>query len=205
MLFEANIAGSLVGHFVSAASGSALYRRSSFLLDRLGQAVFSPQVTLLEEPHIPGEMASAYFDAEGVATAPRRVVEAGVLNGWFLSSYSARKLGLETTGNAGGNHNLILQSGADDFEALLKRMGRGLLVTELLGQGVNPVTGDYSRGAAGFWVEDGAIQYPVEEITIAGNLLAMFRGISAVGRDILVRGSRQSGSILVDRMTIAGN
>jgi PmbA protein len=205
VLFEANIAGSLVGHFVSAASGSALYRRSSFLLDHLGQAVFSPQVTLLEEPHIPGEMASAYFDAEGVATAPRRVVEAGVLNGWFLSSYSARKLGLETTGNAGGNHNLILQSGADDFEALLKRMGRGLLVTELLGQGVNPVTGDYSRGAAGFWVEDGAIQYPVEEITIAGNLLAMFRGISAVGRDVLVRGSRQSGSILVDRMTIAGN
>ena len=205
VLFEANIAGSLVGHFVSAASGSALYRRSSYLLDQLGKPVFSPVVTLVEDPHRPGEMASTYFDAEGVSTAARRVVDGGVLNGWFLSTYSGRKLGLETTGNAGGNHNLILQPGEHDFAELLKLMGRGLLVTELLGQGVNPVTGDYSRGAAGFWVEEGEIRYPVEEITIASNLLAMNRGIVAVGRDVLVRGSRHTGSILLDRMTIAGN
>jgi PmbA protein len=150
-------------------------------------------------------MASAYFDSEGVATKARRLVEAGVLQGWFLSTYSGRKLGLPTTGNAGGNHNLLLQPGEHDQAGLLRLMGRGLLVTELMGQGVNPVTGDYSRGAAGYWVEGGEIAYPVEEITIAGNLLAMFRGIVAVGSDVLVRGSRQGGSILVDRMTIAGN
>jgi PmbA protein len=205
VLFEANVAGSLIGSFVSAASGSSLYRRSSFLLDRLGQPVFSPNVTIVEDPHRPGEMASTYFDAEGVATAPRTVVQDGVLNGWFLSAYSARKLGLETTGNAGGNHNLVVQPGEHDLAGLLERMGRGLLVTELLGQGVNAVTGDYSRGAAGFWVEGGEIAYPVEEITIAGNLLSMYQGIQAVGRDVLVRGSRSTGSILIDRMTIAGN
>ena len=205
VVFEANIAGSLVGHFVSAASGSSLYRRSSFLLDHLGKPVFAPGVTILEDPLRPGEMASSYFDAEGVATSARRVVDAGVLTGWFLSSYSARKLGMETTGNAGGSHNLILQPGEHDLEGLLRLMGRGLLVTELLGQGVNAVTGDYSRGAAGFWVEGGEIQYPVEEVTIAGNLLTMFKGIAACGRDTLIRGSRQTGSILLDRMTIAGN
>lgn len=205
VLFEANVAGSLIGHYVSAASGSSLYRRSSFLLDHLGKPVFAPGVTIVEDPHRPGEMASSYFDAEGVATLPRSVVEGGVLNGWFLSAYSARKLGLETTGNAGGNHNLIVQPGRHDLEGLIRTMGRGLLVTELLGQGVNAVTGDYSRGAAGFWVEGGEIAYPVEEITIAGNLLAMFRGIVEVGSDALVRGSRTTGSILVDRMTIAGN
>ncbi|APV51585.1 metalloprotease PmbA [Betaproteobacteria bacterium GR16-43] len=205
VLFDANIAGSLIGHFVSAASGTSLYRRSSFLLDRLGQPVFAPTVTLLEDPHRPGEMASEYFDSEGVATKARRVVDAGVLQGWFLSSYSGRKLGLPTTGNNGGNHNLLLQPGEHDLAGLLRLMGRGLLVTELMGQGVNPVTGDYSRGAAGYWVEGGEIAYPVEEITIAGNLLAMYRGIVAVGSDVLVRGSRQGGSILVDRMTIAGN
>ncbi len=205
ILFEANVAGSLVSHFVSAASGSSLYRRSSFLLDRMGTQVFAPEVHLDEDPHRPGEMASAWFDAEGVATAPRAIVAAGVLQGWFLSSYSARKLGLETTGNAGGNHNLLLRPGDLDLEGLLRKMGRGLLVTELMGQGVNPVTGDYSRGAAGFWVEGGAIQHPVEEVTIAGNLLDMFRGIQAVGRDVLVRGSKQTGSILVERMTIAGD
>lgn len=205
ILFEANVAGSLVSHFVSAASGSSLYRRSSFLLDRMGTQVFAPEVHLDEDPHRPGEMASAWFDAEGVATAPRAIVAGGVLQGWFLSSYSARKLGLETTGNAGGNHNLLLRPGDLDLEGLLRKMGRGLLVTELMGQGVNPVTGDYSRGAAGFWVEGGAIQHPVEEVTIAGNLLDMFRGIQAVGRDVLVRGSKQTGSILVERMTIAGD
>ncbi len=205
VLFEANVAGSLLGHFVTAASGSSLYRRSSFLLDRLGEAVFSPVVDLLEDPHRPGELASGYFDAEGVATAKRRVVEAGVLRGWFLSSYSARKLGLATTGNAGGSHNLLLAAGEHDFDGLVKLMGRGLVVTEMMGQGVNPVTGDYSRGASGFWVEDGEIRFPVEEVTIAGNLLDMYRGIVATGRDVLVRGARHCGSILVGRMTIAGD
>lgn len=205
VLFEANVAGSLLGHFVTAASGSSLYRHSSFLEGRLGEAIFAPHVRLFENPHLRGEMASAFFDAEGVATAPRYVVEDGVLKGWFLSSYSARKLGLATTGNAGGNHNLLLEPGELDLAGLVKRLHRGFLVTEMMGQGVNPVTGDYSRGAVGFWVEGGAIQFPVEEVTIAGNLFEMYRGIVAVGRDVLVRGSRQSGSILVDRMTIAGD
>jgi PmbA protein len=205
VLFDANVAGSLIGHYVSAASGSSLYRHSSFLEDRLGTAVFSPQVEILEDPHRPGELASSYYDAEGVKTASRRVVEAGVLKGWFLSTYSARKLGLETTGNAGGNHNLLLTPGEHDLDGLVKLMGRGLLVTDMMGQGVNLVTGDYSRGASGFWVEDGAIQFPVEEVTIAGNLRDMFRGIVAVGNDVLVRGSKHSGSILVERMTIAGD
>jgi PmbA protein len=205
VLFDASVAGSLIGHFVSAASGSSLYRRSSFLLDRLGTPLFAPHVEISEDPHRPGELASGYFDAEGVATAARKVVEGGVLKGWFLSTYSARKLGLETTGNAGGNHNLILKPGEHDLEGLVRLMGRGLVVTEMMGQGVNPVTGDYSRGAAGYWVENGEIQFPVEEVTIAGNLLDMFKGIVAVGNDVLVRGSKHSGSILVDRMTIAGD
>ncbi len=205
VLFEANVAGSLIGHFVSAASGSSLYRRSSFLLDAAGKHVFSPCVTLDEEPHLPGAMASGWFDGEGVATHPRRVVDAGLLTGYFLSTYSGRKLGLETTGNAGGSHNLVLRPGAEDFDGLVRAMGRGLVVTEMMGQGVNPVTGDYSRGAVGFWVEGGEILYPVEEVTIAGNLLEMYRGIVAIGRDVLVRGSRSTGSILVDRMTVAGD
>ncbi len=205
VIFDANIAGSLISHFVSAASGSSLYRRSSFLLDRLGSAVFAPVVDIREDPHIPGELASGYYDAEGVTTTARNLVEGGVLKGWFLSSYSARKLGLETTGNAGGNHNLIVKPGEHDLDALVKLMGRGLLVTELMGQGVNSVTGDYSRGAAGFWVEGGEIQFPVEEVTIAGNLLEMYHGIRAIGRDVLVRGSKTTGSILIERMTIAGD
>jgi PmbA protein len=205
VVFDANVAGSLLGHFVTAASGSSLYRHSSFLEGKLGAEVFAPHVRIFENPHIAGEMASAYFDAEGVATASRYVVDKGVLEGWFLSTYSARKLGLPTTGNAGGNHNLILEPGELDLDGLLRKMGRGFLVTEMMGQGVNPVTGDYSRGAAGFWVEGGAIRFPVEEVTIAGNLLDMYKGIVAVGRDVLVRGSRQSGSVLVERMTIAGD
>jgi PmbA protein len=205
VIFEANIAGSLISHFVSAASGSSLYRRSSFLLDRLGSAVFAPGVDIREDPHLPGELASGYYDAEGVTTTARNLVEDGVLKGWFLSSYSARKLGLATTGNAGGNHNLIVKPGEHDLAALVKLMGRGLLVTELMGQGVNSVTGDYSRGAAGFWVEGGEIQFPVEEVTIAGNLLDMYHGIRAIGRDVLVRGSKSTGSILIERMTIAGD
>ena len=205
VIFDANIAGSLIAHFVGAASGSALYRQSSFLVDRLGTQVFSPQVRIVEDPHRAGELASSYYDAEGVATAKRTVVDAGVLNGWFLSSYSGRKLGLETTGNAGGNHNLFLEPGELDLEGLVRKMDRGLWVTELMGQGVNPVTGDYSRGAAGFWVEGGEIRFPVEEVTIAGNLSDMYRGIVAVGRDVLVRGSKHAGSILIERMTIAGD
>jgi PmbA protein len=205
VLFEAPVAASLLGHFVGAASGGSLYRRSSFLLDCLDKPVFAPHIDLSDVPDIPRGLASSPFDEEGVRVRNRRVVEGGVLRGYFLGSYSARKLGLQTTGNAGGNHNLILRSATQqDFASLLKNMGRGLLVTELLGHGVNSVTGDYSRGAAGFWVEHGEIQYPVHEITIAGNLRDMYRDIVAIGNDIVVQGSRQCGSILVGKMTVAG-
>jgi PmbA protein len=204
VLFEAPEAGDLLGFFVGAVSGGALYRKSSFLLDSLGQPVFAAQVSIREEPHLLRARASTPFDNEGVATVPRDVVKDGVVAGYFLGSYSARKLGMATTGNAGGSHNLVVAHGDDDLPALLRRMGRGLFVTEQLGQGVNPVTGDYSRGAAGFWVEGGVIAYPVEEITIAGNLKDMFRDIVAVGNDVDRRGSRHTGSILVSRMTVAG-
>ncbi|MGH8660573.1 MAG: metallopeptidase TldD-related protein, partial [Burkholderiales bacterium] len=205
VLFEAPVAASLLGHFVSAVSGGNLYRKSSFLLDSAGKQVFAAIVNLSELPHLAKGLASAPFDEEGVATRPREVVRGGVLQGYFLGSYSARKLGLKSTGNAGGNHNLILRDTGSDFGGLLGTMGEGLLVTELLGHGVNPVTGDYSRGAAGFWVERGEIAYPVQEITVAGNLEDIFRGIVAVGTDFVRRGSRQCGSILVERMTIAGD
>jgi PmbA protein len=203
VLFEAPEAADLLGSFVHAVSGGSLYRKSSFLLDSLGTQVFAPHVTIREEPHLPRGRGSAPFDNEGVATAPRDVVTQGVLRGYFLGSYSARKLGMQTTGNAGGPHNLVVP-GTEDFRALLRRMGRGLYVTEQLGQGVNPVTGDFSRGAAGFWVEDGEIAYPVEEITIAGNLKRMFRDIVALGTDVDRRGSRHIGSVLIAQMTIAG-
>lgn len=205
ILFEAPIASSLLGHFVSAVSGGSLYRKSSFLLDSLGQEIFAPLVHISDLPHVPKGLGSGTFDAEGVATQAREVVQAGVLTGYFLGSYSARKLGMRSTGNAGGSHNLILRDTGADFAALLKKMHRGLLVTELMGQGVNQVTGDYSRGAAGYWVENGEIAYPVQEITIAGNLKEMFRGIVAIGNDVLCRGSRQCGSVLIDRMMIAGD
>jgi PmbA protein len=209
VLFEAPIASGLLGSFVGAVSGASLYRKSSFLLDQMDKQIFAPHINISDVPDIRKGLASGPFDDEGVKTQHRDIVENGVLRGYFLGSYSARKLGLRTTGNAGGNHNLILkssggQSGELDFNGLLKQMGRGLLVTELLGQGVNQVTGDYSRGAAGFWVEHGEIQYPVQEITIAGNLKDMFRNIVAVGNDVLVQGSKQCGSILVDGMTVAG-
>jgi PmbA protein len=204
VLFEASLASSLLGHFVAAVSGGSLYRKSSFLLDSLGKQVFAPFVAIRELPHLRKGLASAPFDNEGVATRERDVVRDGVLQGYFLGSYSARKLGMQSTGNAGGSHNLILQSTGQDFAALLKTMDTGLLVTELLGHGINPVTGDYSRGAAGFWVEGGEVRYPVEEITIAGNLKEMFRQIVAVGNDVVVRGSKQCGSILVEKMTVAG-
>ena len=205
VLFEAPIASSLIGHFVGAISGGSLYRKSSFLMDSVGKQVFAPDIQIQEKPHLKKGLASSAFDDEGVTTVDRKVVENGVVQGYFLGSYSARKLGLRTTGNAGGNHNLILDNGARvPFSELLKRMGKGLLVTELLGQGVNSVTGDYSRGAAGYWVEGGEIQYAVEEITIAGNLKDMLPGICAMGNDTLVQGSKQCGSLLIDRMTVAG-
>jgi PmbA protein len=204
VLFEAPVASGLIGSFVGAVSGSALYRKASFLLDSIGQTVFSPLVTIHEDPFVKHGLASGPFDAEGVTTVVRDVVKAGVVQGYFLGSYSARKLGMQSTGNAGGNHNLVVPPGDLDLAGLLKRMNRGLLVTELMGQGVNNVTGDYSRGAAGFWVEDGEIAYPVEEITIAGNMKDMFKGIVAIGNDVLALGSKQVGSILIDRMSIAG-
>ncbi len=205
VLFEAPIASSLIGHFVGAVSGGSLYRKSSFLLDSIGKQIFAPDIQIRERPHLKKGLGSGPFDNEGVATRDRNIVENGVVKGYFLGSYSARKLGLLTTGNAGGNHNLVLDNGAGlTFAELLRKMGKGVLVTELLGHGVNNVTGDYSRGAAGYWVEDGEIRYPVEEITIAGNLKDMLPGISAAGSDVIVRGSKQCGSLLIDRMMIAG-
>jgi len=206
VLFEAPMATTLVGTFVSAVSGSSLYRKASFLLDSLGKQVFSPAVSIEERPHEAQGLSSAFFDDEGVATRARHVVRDGVLEGYFLSTYSARKLGLQSTASAGGHHNLVVRpTDGADFVGMLKRLQRGLLVTELMGQGVNLVTGDYSRGAAGYWVENGEIAFPVEEVTIAGNLRDMFRGIVSVGSDTVVRGARRSGSILIERMTIAGH
>jgi len=205
VLFEAPVAPSLLGHFVSAVSGGSLYRKSSFLIDSIGKTVFAPLANVSELPLVQGGLASAPFDEEGVATRAREVVVSGVVQGYFLGAYSARKLGLKSTGNAGGNHNLLLRDTGVDFAGLLKQMGSGLLVTELMGHGVNAVTGDYSRGAAGFWVERGEVTYPVHEITIAGNLKDIFCGIAAVGNDVVCRGSRYCGSILIDKMTIAGD
>lgn len=205
VLFEAPVATGLIASYVSAVSGGHLYRKSSFLLDSLGQRVFPEFVQIQERPFIPKGLSSSPFDSEGVATHDRDAVKNGVVEGYFLSSYSARKLGMQSTGNAGGNHNLIVPSTGESFDELLKKMGTGLLVTELLGHGLNMVTGDYSRGVAGFWVEDGELAFPVEEITVAGNLKDMFLGIQAIGTDIEVRGSRRVGSILIDRMTLAGS
>jgi PmbA protein len=204
VLFEAPVAIGLIGHFVSAVNGGNLYRKTSFLLDSLGKDVFSPLVQIEERPLEAQAMASSPFDEEGVATQKRSIVRDGVVEGYFLGSYSARKLGMKSTGSAGGHHNLFVRSEGPDFAGMLKKMGRGLLVTELLGQGVNPVTGDYSRGAAGYWVEGGEIAYPVEEITIAGNLKEMFKRIVVIGSDVLVRSGRSAGSILVESMKIAG-
>jgi PmbA protein len=204
VLFETTVASGLLGHFVAAVSGGSLYRRQSFLPDSLGKPVFPGFVRITDDPTVARGLASSAFDDEGVATRRREVVKDGVLQGYFLGTYSARKLGMRSTGNAGGNHNLVMDSTGEDFLALLRRMNRGLLVTDLLGHGVNMVTGDYSRGAAGYWVENGEIAYPVQEVTVAGNLKDMFRQIAAVGNDVLVRSSRQCGSILIERMTVAG-
>ncbi len=205
VLFAPELARGLIGHFVAAIRGSSQYREASFLLHSAGQQVFPAGISIDERPHILKAMGSAPFDDEGVATKDRRLIADGVLTGYILSSYSARKLGLQTTGNAGGSHNLLVAPTlAGGLDAMLSRLGSGLLLTELMGQGVNTVTGDYSRGAAGFWVENGAIQHPVAEITIAGNLRSMFAGIAAVGDDIDTRGGVRVGSILLQEMTIAG-
>ncbi|WP_395405325.1 metalloprotease PmbA [Pseudoduganella sp. UC29_106] len=209
VLFEAPLAAGLLGAFVQATSGGALYRKSTFLLDTLGKSVFPSHIQVKEDPHVVGGIGSAPFDEEGVRTSKRDVVKDGVLQGYFLSTYSARKLGMKTTGNAGGSHNLSLTSKHtkkdDDFAGMLRKMGTGLLVTELMGQGTNYVTGDYSRGASGYWVENGVIQYPVEEITIAGNMKEMLQQIIGIGTDVLVRGTKQTGSILIEKMVVAGN
>lgn len=208
VLFESTVAAGLLGSFVQAVSGGALYRKASFLEGSLGQAVMAPHIDIDEDPHQPKGKGSAPFDDEGVRTRARRVLEAGVVQGYFLSSYSARKLGMKTTGHAGGSQNLVLKSRltqpGDTLAAMLKKLGRGLFVTELMGQGVNLVTGDYSRGAAGFWVERGRIVHPVHEVTIAGNLREMFKGIVAIGADAYTQGSKTTGSVLVDRMKLAG-
>ncbi|HEX3848841.1 MAG TPA: metalloprotease PmbA [Steroidobacteraceae bacterium] len=205
IVFVPELARGLIGHFTAAIRGSSQYRQSSFLLNAAGQQVFPAGFSIVERPHLPKAMGSAPFDDEGVATRDRDLIVDGVLTGYILSSYSARKLGLATTGNAGGAHNLLVAPSAEGgFPAMLARLGTGLLVTELMGQGVNMVTGDYSRGAAGFWVENGEIRHPVAEITIAGNLRDMLKDIVAVGDDIDLRGGIRTGSIMVREMTVAG-
>ncbi|QCU72494.1 metalloprotease PmbA [Luteimonas yindakuii] len=204
VLFSAEMARSLVGHLLGAVSGGALYRRASFLLDSLGEQLFPDWFAIHEQPFLPRGLRSSSFDAEGVATRDSALVDGGVLQRYVLGSYSARKLGLQTTGNAGGVHNLELAANAGDLASMLRDMGRGLLVTELMGQGVNSVTGDYSRGAAGFWVENGVIVHAVDGITIAGNLREMFRNIQAVGSEWDPRSHIRTGPILLQRMTVAG-
>ena len=204
VLFAAEMARSLVGSYIGAVSGGALYRKASFLLDSAGTRVFPDWFGIDELPFLPRGFRSAAFDAEGVATQESPLVRDGIVQRYVLGSYSARKLGLATTANAGGVHNLQVKANAGDLESMLHGMGRGLLVTELMGQGVNPITGDYSRGAAGFWVENGKLAYPVDGITIAGNLKAMFAAIEAVGSDVDPRSHVRTGSILVGRMTVAG-
>ncbi len=208
VLFESTLAAGLLGHFVQAVSGGSLYRKSSFLLDSMGKRVFPSHIDVLEDPFVMRGKGSSPFDEEGVITRARQVVKGGRVQGYFLSSYSARKLGMATTGNAGGSHNLVLTSrqtqAQDDLKAMLQKLGTGLFVTELMGQGVNYVTGDYSRGASGFWVEKGEIAYPVQEITIAGNLPKMFKGLEAVGADTYNYGAKTIGSVLINRMKVAG-
>ena len=209
VLFESPVAAGLLGGFVQAVSGGSLYRKSSFLLDSMGKQVFPKHIDISEDPHVLRGKGSSPFDDEGVRGLKRKVVSSGRVEGYFLSSYSARKLGMKTTGNAGGSHNLIMSSkltrSDDDLQAMLQKLGTGLFVIELMGQGVNYVTGDYSRGASGFWVENGEIAFPVHEITIAGNLKTMFKGIEALGADAYNYGAKTIGSVLINRMKIAGS
>lgn len=204
VIFAADVARGLIGNFISAVNGSNLYRKSSFLVDHLGQPVFRPFMHIHEQPLLKKGLGSAPYDSEGVATCARDIVLDGVLQGYVLDSYAARKLGMETTGNAGGVHNLTVESGSKDLACLLQEMDTGLLISEVIGFGVNILNGDYSRGVAGFWVEGGEIQYPVEEITVAGNLKDMFMGIVEVGADVDRRGNVRTGSVLIEQMTIAG-
>ncbi|HQW09040.1 MAG TPA: metalloprotease PmbA [Steroidobacteraceae bacterium] len=206
VLFVPEVARGVLGHMVAAIRGGNQYRRSSFLLDAAGRQILPSFIQMHERPHIPKALASSPFDSEGVATRDRELIANGVLQGYVLGSYAARKLGLKSTGNAGGVHNLLVESDREacTFEGLLARMGAGLVVTELMGQGVNGVTGDYSRGATGFWVEGGAFAFPVEEVTIAGNLRDMYLAIDAIGSDVDLRGTIRCGSILIGEMTIAG-
>jgi PmbA protein len=208
-VWAARLGAGVLGCLGPPASGGALYRKSSFLLDSLGKPVFPKHIDILEDPFVKRGKGSAPFDDEGVRVQARSVVEAGKVQGYFLGSYSARKLGMKTTGNAGGSHNLTLTSrltrAGDDLDAMLQRLGTGLFVTELMGSGVNYVTGDYSRGASGFWVENGRIAYPVHEITIAGNMKAMLKGIVAVGADAYNHGAKTVGSILINKMKVAGS
>jgi len=204
VLFVPELAKGLIGHMVSAVSGGSLYRKASFLIDAVDQPIFPRGVRIHEQPGLPKAMGSASFDAEGVATKARDLVTDGVLKGYVLDSYSGRKLGLPTTGNAGGVHNLTVEPTGPDLSGLMRQMGSGLMVTELLGSGTNMVTGDYSRGAAGFWVEGGELAYPVEEITVAGNLRDMFKGLVAIGNDVDCRGNVRCGSLLLDTLTVAG-
>jgi PmbA protein len=204
VLFVPELARGLIGSFLGAISGGSLYRQASFLQNSIGRKLFPEWLSIVEEPHIVRGLRSAYFDAEGVATSKKPLLVNGVIERYILGSYSARKLGLASTGNAGGVHNLFVSANAVDMKAILSQMGTGLLVTELMGQGVNTLTGDYSRGAAGFWVENGEIQYPVDELTIAGNLASMFPAIEAIGADVDKRSHIQIGSMLIGQMTVAG-
>ena len=204
VLFEAPVASGLFSAFITAVSGSSLYRRASFLLDKLDQKIFPEHIHIHEEPHLKKALGSAPFDNDGVATKPRDIVVEGILRGYFLSAYSARKLGMETTANAGGVHNLVIEPGKQCLAEMIKTMHKGLLITDMIGFGVNQVTGDYSRGASGFWVEQGEIAYPVEEVTVAGNLADMYRNIALTGNDVDPRGNILTGSVLVEGMTVAG-
>ena len=205
VVYSAEVAGGLFRHLTGAISGASQYRKASFLLDHQGQRVFPAFMHIHEQPHLIGALGSAAFDGEGVATAPRDLVTDGILRGYILDSYSARKLNLATTGNAGGVHNLCIDATTGGLPTLLKTMHRGLLITELMGFGINMVTGDYSRGASGFWIENGEISYPVDEITVAGNLKDMFMNIQAVGNDVDLRGNIRTGSVLLEEITVAGN
>lgn len=204
VIFEAPVASGLFSAFITAIAGGSLYRRASFLLDKKGEQVFADHINIREQPHIKKALGSAPFDNDGVATKERDIVKDGILQDYVLSAYSARKLGLQTTGNAGGVHNLVIEPGQNNLEKMIKELNTGLLITDMIGFGVNQVTGDYSRGASGFWVENGEIAYPVEEITVAGNLIDMYKKIVSIGNDIDPRGNVLTGSVMIDAMTVAG-
>lgn len=205
VIFTAEMARGLLGHFAGAVQGSYLYRKLSFLLDQLGKDIFPSFVNISEQPHLPFGIGSVPFDFDGVKTRPNVFIENGVLRNYALNVYSARQLGMKTTGNGGGTHNLTIKPGDKDLSGLMKTMGKGLLITELMGQGVNILTGDYSRGASGYWIENGEIQFPVSEVTVAGKLQDIYRHLVAVGNDVDVRGNIRTGSILIEEMMIAGN